>query len=425
MELFVFLGTLFVLLFTGLPIAIVLMACSIVLLHWLDVVDPMILSQQMIGGIDNFVLVTIPFFILAGEIMQHGGISTRLIRFAELVVGRLKGGLGYVAILASIMFAGLSGVAVADVSALGSMLIPIMVASGYRRDRATGIICAASLTSPIIPPSMPLIVLGVTVELSIGKLFMAGIVPGLFLGLCLMVAWFFVARHDGVEDTKIIPREEYLPITLQALPALMLPIIIIVGIRMGMFTPTEGGAVAVVYAYMISRFLFKELHWNMMPDIVYQAAKSTAVVIFIVSSAFCVGWLITVAQVPNQIIKLFAGFTSSPILLMLSINVLLLMLGMVMDLIPIILIFAPVIFPLIKAAGIDPYYFSIVMVLNLCIGLLTPPVGTVLYIGCSVAKIQLNEVVRGVMPFLLVELGVLIAFIVFPSLILVPLGWFY
>jgi tripartite ATP-independent transporter DctM subunit len=425
MELFVFLGTLFFLLFTGLPIAIVLMLCSIVLLKWTGLADPMILSQQMIGGIDNFVLTTIPFFILAGEIMQHGGISERLLRFAELVVGRLRGGLGYVAILASILFAGLSGVAVADVSALGSMLIPLMVAKGYSRERATGIICSASLTSPIIPPSMPLIILGVTVELSIGRLFMAGIVPGLILGASLMVAWFFVAKHDGIQDTKIVPRSEYGTIIFQALPALILPVIIIVGIRMGIFTPTEGGAVAAVYAFVVSRFLFGQLPWSKMPEILFQAAQSTAVVIFIISSAYCVGWLITVAQVPRQVITLFSGLIGSPILLLLSINLLLLLLGMVMDLTPLILIFAPVIFPLIKAAHINPYYFAIVMVLNLCIGLLTPPVGTVLYIGASVAKVSLGQVVRGVAPFLVVEAGVLLLFIFFPALILVPLSWFY
>jgi tripartite ATP-independent transporter DctM subunit len=300
-----------------------------------------------------------------------------------------------------------------------------MVAKGYSRERATGIICSASLTSPIIPPSMPLIILGVTVELSIGRLFMAGIVPGLLLGISLMIAWFFVAKRDGIKDTTIVPREEYVPIIIRALPALLLPIIIIAGIRLGVFTPTEGGAVAAVYAFVVSRFLYKELPWSRMPDILYQAAQSTAVVVFIVSAAFCVGWLITVAQVPRQIMALFSGLTDTPFLLLLSINVLLLLLGMVMDIIPIILIFAPVIFPLIKAANINPYYFSIVMVLNLCIGLLTPPVGTVLYIGASVAKINLEQVVRGVLPFLLVEVAVLFLFICFPSLILVPLSWFY
>lgn len=424
MELFVFLGSLFTLLLTGIPVGVVLMLCSIILLVWLDMFDPLLLAQQMITGTDNFILTTVPFFILAGEIMKHGGISKRLITFAELVVGRLRGGMGYVGILACTLFAGLSGVAIADVSALGSVLIPMMVACGYDKGRATGLVCSAALTAPIIPPSLPMIILGVTVELSIGRLFVMGIVPGLLLAATLMGTWYFVVRKDNYHDTKVVPLNQFLPIFIDAFPALMLPIIIIVGIRMGFFTPTEGGAVACVYAFVVSTLLNRELKWADVPDIFFSAIKGSATVMFIVCTAYTIGWLITIAQVPMQIIQLFEGLTKSPMLLLITLNILLLALGMVMDLTPIILIFAPVIYPLIRAAGIDPYYFAIVMILNLCIGLLTPPVGTVLYVGCSVSNLKLGQVVKGIMPFLIAEVCFLLACIVFPGIITIPAGWF-
>lgn len=422
MAFFVFLGSLFALLATGIPIAMTIMICAMILMAYLGLDDAMILAQQMVDGTSNYILTAIPFFILAGEIMHHGGISKRLVKFAELIIGRARGGLGYVTILSSIMFAGLSGVALADVSALGSILIPLMVASGYRADRATGLVCASSLTAPIIPPSLPMIVLGVTVELSIGKLFMAGIVPGLILGMSLMAAWFFVVRKDGYTQAARIPKEEVASTVVNAIPALMMPLIIIVGIRFGFFTPTEGGAVASVYALFVAFLIHREMPLRKLVDVFYNAAKTTSTIMFIVATAYTVGWLITVAQVPQQLISMFHGLTQYPLLLMFTLNITLLFLGMVLDLTPIILIFAPVIFPLVRAANIEPYYFSIVMILNLCIGLLTPPVGTVLFVGCSISGLKIDALLRGLFPFLLVELLVLLLFILFPPLITYPLS---
>jgi tripartite ATP-independent transporter DctM subunit len=423
MVLAVFLVSLFALLATGIPIALVIMLCAIIMLGYLGFDDTMMLTQQMVDGASNYILTAIPFFILAGEIMYHGGISKRLVAFAQLVVGRARGGLGYVTIIASMLFAGLSGVALADVSALGSLLIPLMVQAGYNKDRSTGLVCASSLMAPIIPPSLPLIVLGVTVELSIGRLFMAGIFPGIFLGVSLMAVWWFVVRKDGYGQAESVPKEQVRPIIINAIPALIMPIIIVLGIRLGFFTPTEGGAVASVYALIISLFVYREMRVSQLINVLYSAAKSTSTIMFIVATAYSVGWLITIAQVPQLIIALFQGMIAHPTLLLLMLNVLLLFIGMVMDLTPIILIFAPVIFPLIKAAHIDPYYFSIVMVLNLCIGLLTPPVGTVLYLGCSVSQLKIGQVVRGIAPFLLTEVFVLLLFIFFPQLITVPLSY--
>ena len=424
MELFVFLGSLFALLLTGIPIAIVLILCSVILLWWIDMYDPLLLAHQIVGGSDNYILVTVPFFILAGEIMKQGGISKQLINFAEMVVGRFRGGLGYVTILACMLFAGLSGVAIADVSALGAILIPMMVASGYDKGRATGLVCSASLTAPIIPPSLPMIILGVTVELSIGRLFVMGIVPGIMLGMTLMVAWFIIVRRDGYTDVKRVPRDQMLPIFISAIPALLLPIIIIVGIRMGLFTPTEGGAVACVYAFFVAVVVNRQLSLKDMPGLLYSAMKGAAAVMFIVGGACTIGWLITMADVPAQLIQHMSGLVSHPIMLMLTLNILLLGLGMVMDITPIILIFAPVIFPLIRAAGIEPYYFALIMIINLCIGLLTPPVGTVLFVGCSVSGLKMGQVVKGVLPFLLAEILFLVSCIAFPVLITGPAAWF-
>lgn len=424
MELFIFLSSLIALLLTGIPVAVALMLCAIILLFSLGMFDPLLLSEQMLTGADNFILTTVPFFMLAGEIMKNGGISKRLIAFGQAVVGRMRGGMGYVGILASMLFAGMSGAAIADVSALGAVLVPMMVACGYDKARSTGLICASSLTAPIIPPSVPLIILGVTVELSIGRLFVMGIVPGILLGMTLMATWFIVVRRDNYTDTVKITFKEAIPIVVQALPALFLPVIIIVGIRMGTFTPTEGGAVACVYAFIVGAVIHRELKLKDIPDIFFNAVKSSAVVMFIVSTACTIGWLITMAQVPEQIIGMMQGLVESPFMLMIVLNLLLLCLGMVMDITPIILIFAPVIYPLVRAAGIDPYYFAIVMVLNLCIGLITPPVGTVLYVGCSVSKLSLDRVVKGILPFLLAEVLFLVLCIAFPQIITVPATWF-
>ena len=420
MEIVIFIGSLFVLLLTGIPVAIVLMLCALILLWHIDMFDPLLLSQQMLTGADSFILTAVPFFMLAGEIMKEGGISSRLIAFGKVLVGRFNGGMGYVAILASMLFAGLSGAAIADVAALGAVLIPMMVKCGYNKPRSTGLICASALTAPIIPPSIPLIILGVTVNLSIGKLFVMGIAPGIFLGLVLMVVWYFVVKRDGYNDKVIISGKEAVKIFFDAIPALLLPIIIVVGIRFGIFTPTEGGAVAAVYAFVVATVINRELKFKAIPRIFYNAVKTSAIVMFLVSTAYTIGWLITIAQVPLQIVDLLQGLVEHPFALLVVLNLVLLALGMVMDITPIILIFAPVFYPLIQAAGIDPYYFALVMVINLSIGLITPPMGSVLFVGCSVSKLPLVKLVAGVLPFLAAELLFLAAIVLIPGIITVP-----
>lgn len=424
MELAVFLGSLALLLPTGIPIAIVLVLCAMVLMFTMDMWDVTIISQQMVMGTNNFPLMAIPFFMLSGEIMSQGGLSKRIVDFANILVGRLRGGLGFAAIIASMLFAGLSGSAVADTAALGGILVPLMVKCGYRPDRSTGLICSGAIIAPIIPPSIPMIVLGATVGISIGRLFMAGIVPGIIIGISLMLAWKFVVHKDGYHETTQYSLAESTKVILESLPAIFMPVLIVGGIRFGIFTPTEAGAFAVVYAFAVSLLWYRELRFADIPEVLVSAASSTAIVMFIVAAATSVGWLITVAQIPNQLVVLLGPLIEKPVLLLLVINLFLFALGMVMDLTPNLLIFGPVLFPVIIKAGIDPYYFGVIMVLNLCIGLITPPVGTILYLGCGIGNISFTQIVKGILPFLIAELLALLLFLLVPEIITVPLAFF-
>ena len=419
----VFLLTLAITIPLGVPIAFVLILCAITLMQFLGQTDMSIITQNMIMGANNAALMAIPFFMLAGEVMSRGGLSQRIVDFAKIVVGRFRGGLGYAAILASMIFAGLSGSPVADAAALGGIMIPLMVKNGYSKERSTGLLCSGAVIAPIIPPSIPMIVLATGTGLSVGKMFMAGLVPGIILGICLMVCWRIIVVHDKVDDTVRFTKEQIKHILKDSLPALFMPILIIGGIRFGIFTPTEAGAFAVVYALAISLFVYKEMKWKDLADVFLEGAKSTGIVMFIVASASAVGWLITVAQIPAKVVTLLAPLIAHPLALLLMINLFLFIMGMIMDLTPNILIFGPILIPVIEAAGIDPIVFAVIMVLNLTIGLITPPVGTILYIGCSIADLSFGRVVKGVLPFLACEIIVLLLFSVFPQLISVPMGW--
>lgn len=424
MAVAVFLGSLAVGLIMNVPIFFVLILCGLSLMLHLDISDLAILGQNMIAGTNNFSLMAIPFFMLAGEIMSKGGLARRIVEFSNVVVGRLAGGLGYVAVLASILFAGLSGSAVADAAALGGLLVPLMASNNYNVERATGLICAGAVIAPIIPPSIPMIVLATSVGLSVTQGFMAGIIPGIILGLALMVAWTFVVKKDGYTDKIIYTKEEARKIVKESIPALFMPIIIVGGIRFGIFTPTEAGSFAAVYALLVSIFVYKEMDWSDVVDVCVDGTVSTGIVMAIVAAATSVGWLITVAQIPAQVVVLLEPLIEHPQILLLVIMGFLFVMGMILDLTPNILIFGPILFPVIIAAGIDPVYFAVLMVLNLTIGLITPPVGIILYIGCSIADIKLGQMVRGIMPFLITEIAILLLFVFFPQLIMVPLGWF-
>lgn len=419
----VFLGSLFGSLALGVPIAFALLASGVMLMFVMGTFDSQIVAQNLINGANNFSLMAIPFFVLAGELMNAGGISKRIVEFSMALVGHIRGGLGFVAIIASILFAGLSGSAVADTAALGAILIPMMIAKGYNVNTSTGIICASGIIAPVIPPSIPMILFGVTAGVSITDLFMGGIIPGVMMGVGLMIGWFFMSRKDTSELPPRKSAKEIWEAVKQASFALMLPVIIIGGLRGGVFTPTEAAVVAAFYALFVGLFIYRELKLEELYHVLIASAKTTSVVMFVAAAAMVSAWLITVANVPAEIAGYMGSLVSSPLLLMTVIMIFLLLIGLVMDLTPAILIFTPVLLPLVKMAGIDPVYFGIVMVINLCIGLITPPVGTVLYVGCGISKISLAELTKGIWPFLVVHTTVLALLILFPEIITVPLSW--
>lgn len=423
MELAIFLASLFVFLFLGIPIALVMVLSAIVLMLYSGDGDFMIIPQAMVDGVNNYPLMAIPFFVFAGEIMGKGGLSKRVVLLAQLIIGRVKGGLGYATIIASIIFAGLMGSSVGEAAALMGILYPMMKDAGYKPGRAGGIIASGAILGPIIPPSANFILLGATMELSITKLFMIGLVPGLIIGLFLLVMWFFIVRVDGYTETITFTRAQAVQILKEAMPAFMLPVLLLGGIRGGVFTPTEGGAFAAVYAILVTVFYYRELSLRDLLRVSATSARTTAVVMFIVGAATAVGWFITSAQIPLQMAAFFEPLVPTPTLLLIAIMIFLFAAGMVMDLTPNILLFAPVFYPLTTMAGIDPYFFGLLFVLNVGIGVITPPVGTVLFVVCGSAGISMGNLVRKMAPFLLMEIGVLFLLLLFPKLSLIPLKW--
>ncbi|RAK22067.1 tripartite ATP-independent transporter DctM subunit [Anoxybacillus vitaminiphilus] len=419
----IFLGTLFLFLLFGVPVAISMLVSAIVMMFVLGMFDTQIVAENLINGANSFALMAIPFFILTGEIMNVGGVSKRIVDFASALVGHIRGGLGYVAIIAGVIFAGISGSAVADTAALGAILIPMMVANRYNKNSSTGLIASVGIIGTVIPPSIPMILFGVVSGVSITQLFMAGIIPGILMAVGLMIVWYFVSKRDNSETLPKATAKERWKAFTRAFWALLLPLLIIVGLRGGIFTPTEAGVVAAVYALIVS-LGYRELKLSDLPKVLVETAKTTGVVMFLASTAMVSAYVITVAQIPAELGALLGGLTENPTALLLMIMLLLFLVGCVMDLTPAILIFTPVLLPLVQQAGIDPIYFGLLVVINLSIGLITPPVGTVLYVGCGISKISIIEMTKGVLPFLLVELFVLLLLTIFPELVTIPLGWF-
>lgn len=424
MELFLFLGSLFFFLAFGIPIAMVLVLCAMVLMFHADMWDSMTIASCMLDGANNYPLMAIPFFVFAGEIMAAGGLSKRVVQFAQLLIGGVRGGLGYAAIVASILFAGLMGSSVGEAAALGGLLLPMMKQQNYIPGRAGAVIASGAILGPIIPPSTNFIILGSCVSgLSITKLFMIGLLPGIFIGLALMALWFVIVRIDGYKDTIKFTKEEKRKILIDASPAFMMPVLLLGGIRFGIFTPTEGGAFAAVYALIVCLGYYREIGLRKVLEVSAASARTTAAVMMIVATATAIGYFITLADIPQQIISVFEPFKDSPTTLLLMINVFLFLIGMVMDLTPNVLIFAPVFYPLILDAGIDPYHFGLIFILNLGIGVITPPVGTVLYVVCGIGNIKLPALVKNLLPFIVVEFFMLIMITIFPKLSLIPMNW--
>lgn len=385
--------------------------------------DTQLLAQNMVGGIDSFPLLAVPFFILAGELMNSGGISRRIIVMAQAWVGHIRGGLGFVTIAAAILMASMSGSALADTAALATILLPMMRREGYPMNTSAGLIASGGIIAPIIPPSMPFVIYGVTTNTSISLLFLSGIVPGLILGIGLVVAWKLELRKMTLPTGQAQPLRVRLAATLKAFWAMLMPLIIIGGMKSGLFTPTEAAVVAAFYALFIALFIHREMKVSEISGVLVRAAKTTAIVMFLCAGAQVASYMITLADLPSVLIAWLGPLVESPRLLMVVMMIVLVLIGTALDLTPTILIFAPVMLPIAVKAGIDPVYFGLMFVLNGAIGLITPPVGTVLNVVAGVGRLPLHHVVKGVNPFLITYVLILAVFVVFPQIITAPVAW--
>jgi len=425
MTIAVFLGALLGAMALGVPIAYSLLLCGAALMWHMGSFDPQIMALNVIEGANSFPLLAVPFFMLAGEVMNTGGLSRRIVDFAMALVGHIRGGLGYVTIVAACLLSALSGSAVADAAALTALLLPMMVKAGHDKARSGGLIAACGVIGPIIPPSIGFVIFGVAANVSISKLFLAGIFPGLVLSAGLWLTWWWMTRREQLDTPPRRSAGEIFAAMKSAGWALMLPVIILVGLRMGVFTPTEAAVVAAVYALFVSMVIYRELSFTQLYQVFEAAAATTAVIMFLVAAAMVSAWLITVANLPAQVIELLQPLLDKPTLLMLAIMVLCMIVGTAMDMTPTILILTPVLMPLVKAAGIDPVYFGVMFIINNSIGLVTPPVGTVLNVVAGVGRMRMDEVTWGVLPFMAVQFAVMFLMVLFPQIVMVPARWLY
>jgi len=408
----------------GAPIAFSLLICGVALMIQMGNFDTQIVAQNLLEGTNNYPLMAVPFFMLTGELMNAGGLSRRIVEVADALVGHVRGGLGYVAIITAAIVASISGSAVADTAAVAALLIPMMRNAGYSVPRSAGLIASAGCIAPVVPPSIPLVVFGVTTQLSITKLFMAGIFPGLMMAVTLAATWWLVAKKEQ-RGNRRPPFElgRFFSSLRNGVWALVLPFVIIGGMKAGVFTPTEAAVVAVFYSLFAGLFIYRELDWRKVPHLMLAALKTSSTIMFLVACAMVSAWLITIADIPAQTVALLEPFMDNKILLMFVITVLVIIVGTALDLMPTVLILGPILVPVVKLAGIDPYYFGVLFIMNNAIGLLTPPVGTVLNVVAGVSRESLDSVIKGVWPFLLAETVLMFLFVIFPQLVLVPMKW--
>jgi TRAP-type transport system large permease protein len=424
MSIAIFLSTLVGLMVFGMPVAFALILTGVALMYQLNFYDAQLVAQNMIAGADIYPLMAVPCFILAGELMNAGGISKRVIGLAASLVGHIRGGLGFVAIGATLLLGCFSGSALADTAAVATILIPMMRDNGYPVPRSAGLIAAGGVIAPIVPPSMPFIIFGVATNTSISALFVAGIVPALLRAGGLVMVWTLLSRNM---TAAVQPRRSWAErgrALVDSLWALVLPVLIVGGLRGGIFTPTEASAVAAVYALIVSLFVYREVKFSQLTELFVKAARTTATVMFLCAAAFVSSYMVTLADLPAQVTDLLSPMLGHPRLLMAAVMVLLLAIGSVMDLTPTILVLGPVLMPLVMKAGIDPTYFGVMFILVGTLGLIHPPVCTVLNVVCGIARISLESATRGVWPFLLIEGILVFLFVAYPGFITVPMAWF-
>ncbi len=423
MIVFVFIASLLGLMALGMPVAFALIGCGLVMMLYMGISDPQIVIQNMWDGANSFPLLAVPFFMLAGELMNAGGMTRRIITMAMAWIGHIRGGLGYVAVVAAVIMASLSGSAVADTAALASVLIPLMRNAGYNINRSCGLIACGGIIAPVIPPSIGMIIFGVTGGVSITKLFIAGIVPGIMMGVAIMLAWRWSIKRDNPRVEPKRSMAERLAETRNALWALVLPVVIIGGLKFGLFTPTEAAVIAAAYSLFVGVVIYREIKIPDLFGLMYRAAETTAVIMFLVAAAGVSAWLITTANIPQQLAEMVEPFMGNKMLLTAVLMLLVLIVGTALDFTPTVLIMTPVLMPVVKQAGIDPVYFGVLFIMNNAIGLVTPPVGTVLNVVCGVAKVPMTGVIKGVMPFMIAQTIVLALLVIFPQIVMWPLAW--
>lgn len=427
MDAFILLGSLVILLAIGVPVAYSLGIASIIGAMWLGVPLEGVMIK-ISSGLSSFTLLAIPFFVLAGAIMAEGGMASRLVSFAYILVGFIRGGLSLVNILASTFFGAISGSSVADTASVGSVLIPEMEKKGYPRDFATAVTCSGSVQALLIPPSHNAVIYSLAAggTVSIGALFLAGILPGLLLGITLSMTCLYLACRRSYPKGEKIPLKQALKITLDASWGLMTMVIILGGILSGVFTATESASIAVLWAFFVTMFIYRDYQWKDLPKLVHRTVKTVTVVMILIGFASSFGYIMTLMQLPLKMAEFFTGLSENKYVILMLINVMLLILGTLMDVAPLILILTPILLPLAKNLGLDPVHFGMVMLVNLGIGLITPPVGAVLFVGSAVAKLKIEQVVKTMLPFfagLLVVLLV-ITYVPFVSLFIPWLGGF-
>jgi tripartite ATP-independent transporter DctM subunit len=410
MDAFVLLGSFMLLVIIGMPVAYSLGLAALVGALWIDLPLEAVMIQ-IASGVNKFSLLAIPFFVLAGAIMAEGGMSRRLVAFAGVLVGFVRGGLSLVNILASTFFGAISGSSVADTASIGSVMIPEMVKKGYPRDFATALTVSGSIQATLIPPSHNAVIYSMAAggSISIAALFMAGVLPGLLLGLTLSIYCLWLAKKRNFPKGEAMPLRQALRIAGDALWGLATMVIILGGILSGVFTATESASIAVLWAFFVTMFIYRDYKWRDLPKLMHRVVKTVSIVMILIGFAASFGYIMTLMQIPAQITAALTSFTKEPVIILLCINLLLLVLGTLMDMAALLLILTPILLPVVKAVGVDPVHFGMIMIVNLGIGLLTPPVGSVLFVGSAVGKLPIEQVVRALLPFfalLIVVLGI-------------------